>query len=397
MHAVGFKTLGGQITAFVVLCMFFGASLYYFLTTAFETGVVFAEKNPEIALQETPILYARIHTEEGIFKVRFLRSKAPFTVKNFIRLSKKDFYNETQFHRVIKGFMIQGGDPLTREEDTRGTDNFSFPVKKIPEAKSVWNILRNIFLVTYYSWSCDIVHAYDAWPFAFYTIFVPKKKVVVSGVGTYTIAPFRNRFKKFFLKYIFGNAKAIPCISEYVKSRVDSIVPEAKTSVVLMGLTKFPETGNSSDILERYQISDSDSPIVISVGEIKSRKGQFYTAQAIMSLKKDFPHIKYLIVGKNGSDTYVQDIRNLDPEGHTLQLIHDAKTDADLEQLYKRSDIFALNSVNDDFDHFEGFGLVVLEANQFGKPAVGSLGCGVENAISDGVSGYHCRQQDTLE
>ncbi|HRH22449.1 MAG TPA: peptidylprolyl isomerase [Candidatus Paceibacterota bacterium] len=117
MHAVGFKTLGGQITAFVALCVFFGASLYYFLTTAFETGIVFAEKNPEIALQETPILYARIHTEEGVFKVRFLRSKAPFTVKNFIRLSKKDFYNETQFHRVIKGFMIQGGDPLTREDD----------------------------------------------------------------------------------------------------------------------------------------------------------------------------------------------------------------------------------------------------------------------------------------
>lgn len=132
MRAVGFKTLGGQIMTFVALCILFGLSLYYFLTTAFETGTVFAEKNPEIVLQETPIMYARVHTDQGIFKIRFLRSKAPSTVKNFVRLSNKDFYDGVQFHRVIKGFMIQSGDPLTREDDKNlyGTGG---PGYKIPD------------------------------------------------------------------------------------------------------------------------------------------------------------------------------------------------------------------------------------------------------------------------
>ena len=55
--------------------------------------------------------YAIFDTNYGQFKVRLLGSKAPITVKNFDYLVKKGFYNGVTFHRVIEGFMIQGGDP----------------------------------------------------------------------------------------------------------------------------------------------------------------------------------------------------------------------------------------------------------------------------------------------
>lgn len=54
---------------------------------------------------------ARFETTKGAFKIELFESKAPITTKNFITLATKGFYDGVIFHRVIDGFMIQGGDP----------------------------------------------------------------------------------------------------------------------------------------------------------------------------------------------------------------------------------------------------------------------------------------------
>lgn len=54
---------------------------------------------------------ARFETNHGAFSVELYEDKAPMTTKNFIDLVEKGFYDGLIFHRVIKGFMIQGGDP----------------------------------------------------------------------------------------------------------------------------------------------------------------------------------------------------------------------------------------------------------------------------------------------
>ena len=58
---------------------------------------------------------AVIKTTEGDMVVEFWSGEAPNTVENFKKLAKQGFYNGTAFHRIIKGFMIQGGDPLTKD------------------------------------------------------------------------------------------------------------------------------------------------------------------------------------------------------------------------------------------------------------------------------------------
>lgn len=57
---------------------------------------------------------AFLKTRLGTIEITFFPEKAPNTVKNFIHLCKTGFYDGTKFHRVIPGFMIQGGDPNTR-------------------------------------------------------------------------------------------------------------------------------------------------------------------------------------------------------------------------------------------------------------------------------------------
>tara|TARA_B100000929_G_scaffold157991_1_gene125110 strand:+ start:351 stop:833 length:483 start_codon:yes stop_codon:yes gene_type:complete len=60
---------------------------------------------------------AVINTNLGIIQFELLPDIAPETVRNFIKLAKSEFYVGTLFHRVIPKFMIQGGDPNTKEPD----------------------------------------------------------------------------------------------------------------------------------------------------------------------------------------------------------------------------------------------------------------------------------------
>ena len=58
-----------------------------------------------------------IKTGFGNIKFSLLPEIAPETVRNFSQLAKSEFYNGTLFHRIIPGFMIQGGDPNTKDSD----------------------------------------------------------------------------------------------------------------------------------------------------------------------------------------------------------------------------------------------------------------------------------------
>jgi peptidyl-prolyl cis-trans isomerase B (cyclophilin B) len=75
---------------------------------------------------------AVITTTEGTMVVEFWTDAASKTIENFKTLAKKGFYDGTAFHRVIKGFMIQGGDPLTKDaskEPMWGTGDPGYKIK----------------------------------------------------------------------------------------------------------------------------------------------------------------------------------------------------------------------------------------------------------------------------
>ena len=58
---------------------------------------------------------AVIKTTHGEMVISFWPDVAPKTVENFKKLAQEGFYDGSAFHRVVKGFMIQGGDPLTKD------------------------------------------------------------------------------------------------------------------------------------------------------------------------------------------------------------------------------------------------------------------------------------------
>ena len=57
-----------------------------------------------------------LQTNKGEVGIEMMEGLAPKTVENFVKLAKAGFYDGTKFHRVIKDFMIQGGDPQTKDD-----------------------------------------------------------------------------------------------------------------------------------------------------------------------------------------------------------------------------------------------------------------------------------------
>src|SRR5213595_4187217 len=89
------------------------------------------EKKVTAAMSEQKEV-AVIKTSEGEMVAEFWPDVAPKTVENFKKLAKSGFYDGTAFHRVIKGFMIQGGDPLTKDESKQsrwGTGDPGYKIK----------------------------------------------------------------------------------------------------------------------------------------------------------------------------------------------------------------------------------------------------------------------------
>jgi peptidyl-prolyl cis-trans isomerase B (cyclophilin B) len=83
-------------------------------------------------MAETPAR-AVLETKFGEIEIEFLTAKAPGHVKNFTDLAAKGFYDGTTFHRVIPGFMIQGGDPNTKDpkgsRERHGTGGPGYTIK----------------------------------------------------------------------------------------------------------------------------------------------------------------------------------------------------------------------------------------------------------------------------
>ena len=89
------------------------------------------EKKDEKTSANTSNEVAVIKTSEGEMVVEFWTDAAPQTIENFKKLAKQGFYNGTIFHRIVKGFMIQGGDPNSKDPNKEASYGEGGPGYKI--------------------------------------------------------------------------------------------------------------------------------------------------------------------------------------------------------------------------------------------------------------------------
>jgi peptidyl-prolyl cis-trans isomerase B (cyclophilin B) len=85
------------------------------------------ETKPSTGANEVAV----IKTSEGDMVLQFWTDAAPNTIENFKKLARQGFYNGTIFHRIVKGFMIQGGDPNSKDSGKEGSYGEGGPGYKI--------------------------------------------------------------------------------------------------------------------------------------------------------------------------------------------------------------------------------------------------------------------------
>lgn len=258
--------------------------------------------------------------------------------------------------------------------------------------KPVLAVFDAIRLLLKVQTSVDLIICTDETPVILATImsFMLKKPYFVMAHGTYALRCQKSIHPRIH-RFCYSKAKKIFLSSNFTKLTFDALSPTliGKTEVLKLGRGEiFENRANASYFIRKNQI--------VTVGAIKARKGLLYLLRA-MSLIEEHHRPILCIVGSPFEDPkYVDQAKALIK---TLNLSEFVKfygmiPEDDLFTLYEESRLFVLPSQNTSQGDFEGFGLVHIEAQSFGLPAIGSLGCGNEDAILDGETGYLVPQGD---
>lgn len=236
--------------------------------------------------------------------------------------------------------------------------------------------------------NCDVVHVL-AEP---YVLAVPARRpMVVTAHGTYIPRTSARPIVGRLYRSAYRRARSISCDSSYTQQQVMAALPGARTVVICLGVysARF-EKSPPTDMLPA-----KDGPTVLSVGQMKARKGFHVLAAAMVKVRQAIPDAQAVFIGDTSDGAYVETLKAQLTRDQLTGAVHilGRVSDSELLGWYHAADIFALPAINAG-DKFEGFGLVYLEANAAGLPVIGTLGCGAEDAIRDGETGYLIPQND---
>ncbi len=138
-------------------------------------------------------------------------------------------------------------------------------------------------------------------------------------------------------------------------------------------------------------------PRLLTIGHTSPRKGQHNVINALPEIIKNYPDVIYYIVGRDVRNGELLALAKKLGVLDNIQFIKPTVEHFQLLKFYQKADIFMLLSENQPNGDVEGFGIVALESNYFGVPVIGSKGCGVEDAVRDGFSGYLVENKDVHE
>lgn len=116
---------------------------------AVETEAAVETAEEEKPMEDYTNKVAEIRTTLGTITVRFFPDKAPNHVRNFIDLAEQGFYDGVRFHRVVPGFVIQGGDPNTKTENRRSWGsggsgrNLTAEFNDVPHKRGILSMARS--------------------------------------------------------------------------------------------------------------------------------------------------------------------------------------------------------------------------------------------------------------
>lgn len=171
----------------------------------------------------------------------------------------------------------------------------------------------------------------------------------------------------------------IVAVSKFTKDLVSSL--NLKIEVIPNGI-----------VMEKWELPSftnldlKGDPVLTTVGRVSARKGQLQVIKILPELIKVHPNLHYHCIGiPTEAAKFRKESKRLNVDSYIT--FHGAVSETHLKQILCKSDIFVMLSTESKSGDVEGFGIAILEANAMGIPAIGSKGCGIEDAIENGISG----------
>lgn len=224
---------------------------------------------------------------------------------------------------------------------------------------------------------------FSLWNVAFCSLFFKRSKMaVIHG----TEVNFKSTLLKRAIDLSLKRFDTIVAVSSYTKQLVSHLNREVQVIPNGIDLSQWQTNHLTKSTLKGH-------PVLTTVGRVSTRKGQLQVINLLPELKKRYPEIHYHCIGipTEAADFFVQ-AKALGVDQQVT--FHGAVDDQTLKEMLLTSEVFVMLSTESPTGDVEGFGIAILEANALGIPAIGSKGCGIEDAIQEGVSGFLVATQD---
>lgn len=138
------------------------------------------------------------------------------------------------------------------------------------------------------------------------------------------------------------------------------------------------------------------NPVLTTVGRVSVRKGQLQVIELLPEVIKSYPELHYHCIGMaTEAEDFFNRAKEIGVDTHVT--FHGVVEDEHLKFMLNATDVFVMLSTENQNGDVEGFGIAILEANALGVPAIGSKGCGIEDAIEEGVTGFLIDSQSSVD
>lgn len=289
-------------------------------------------------------------------------------------------------HQAGKSIQI-----LTNSREKNGATERAFdqtlpyPVHRIRRSffppRTYWNRCTKLWRILAHHPETTLVASgqFSLWMAAIGKFFFPKIHTLAIIHGSELGAKYGRKYLTFKSLQTFNT---IVAVSNFTQNMLLKTWPDAPIQVIQNGvnLTKFnPPTPAQNAPMSRQ-------PSLLTLGNITRRKGQHQVIRALPTLRNTFPNLHFHMIGL---PTEQVEISKLAAQMGVSQhiSIHGTLTDAEIASFLTHTDLMIMLSENTSDGDVEGFGMALIEANAQGIPAIGAKGCGIEDAILDGVSG----------
>jgi len=235
----------------------------------------------------------------------------------------------------------------------------------------------------------DVVHSGDLFPCGVNALFL-KRSLGIPYIaychGEDITLTARFRFQPGLRTHIYMSADMVIANSDSSRRLLRKIgVPDERIRKITPGVdfNVFRPAPRSAELIARYGLDRCS--VLLTVARLVPRKGHDTVMQSVVRLRKDFPRLKYLIVGKGPEEPR---LRQLAAELGIAQNVVFAGLvpQHELADHYRLADVMVMPNRAENGD-MEGFGMAFLEASATGKPVIGGRSGGASEAVRDGITG----------